>query len=128
MKTDGFELPEVIAAARVVSVLVGRIGSVAGSARTVIALVAPSTVMRGQVVYGVMRRAMAWLFAPISTHALWATAESGGQATCRLKVALHPGSPSETVRVSDAVPALVQVSVGFCAVALLSVPELVVQL
>ena len=82
----------------------------------------------GQVVYGVMSRAIAWLFAPISTQALWATAESGGQATCRLKVALHPASPSETVRVSDAVPGVVQVSVGFCAVALLSVPEVVVQL
>ena len=127
VKTDGFELPDVIAAARVVSVLVGRIGSVAGSARTVIGLEAPLTVIAGQAVYGVMRRAIAWLFAPISTQA-WETAASEGQVTCRLKVALHPASPSETVRVSDAVPGAVQVSVGFCAVALLSVPEVVVQL
>ena len=32
VKTDGFELPEVIAAASVVSVLVGRIGSAGGQA------------------------------------------------------------------------------------------------
>ncbi len=48
MKTDGFELPEVIASASVVSVLVGRSGIVAGSARTVIGLVTPSTVIVGQ--------------------------------------------------------------------------------
>ena len=48
VKTDGFELPEVIAAASVVSVLVGRSGRVAGSARTVMALVTPSTVIDGQ--------------------------------------------------------------------------------
>ena len=79
VKTEGFELPEVIAAASVVSVLVGRSGSVAGSARTVIGLEAPSTVIAGQMVYGVMSRAIAWLFAPISTQELSATAESAGR-------------------------------------------------
>ena len=40
---------------------------------------------------------------------------------------LQPASPSETVSVSDARPGAEHVSVGFCALALLSVPELVVQ-
>ncbi len=48
VKTEGFELPEVIAAASVVSVLVGRSGMVPGRARTVIGLVTPSTVIDGQ--------------------------------------------------------------------------------
>src|SRR5580692_2335597 len=65
VNTAGFELPEVIAAASVVSVLVGRLGSVAGTARTVMALEAPLTVIEGHTAYGVRSRAMAWLFAPI---------------------------------------------------------------
>src|SRR5437762_12272879 len=65
VKTDCFELPEVIAAATVVSVLVGRHGSVAGWARTVIGLITPSTVIDGQVRSGVRRRAMAWWLGPI---------------------------------------------------------------
>ncbi len=44
-----------------------------------------------------------------------------------MKLVAQPASPSETVSVSVAAPGAVQVSVGFCAVALLSVPELVVQ-
>jgi hypothetical protein len=58
-KTDALELPEVCAAANVVSVLVVRSGRVAAGARKVIELVAPFTVIEGQVVFGVMTRAMA---------------------------------------------------------------------
>ncbi len=70
---------------------------------------------------------MAWLFAPISTQAVSVRAESAGQVTWTLNVALQPASPSETFSVSEAVPGALQVSVGFWAVALLSVPEVVVQ-
>src|ERR1022692_4114979 len=86
VKIDGFELPEVIAAARVVSVLVVRSGRVAGNARMVMALETPSTVIDGHAVYGVRSRAMAWLFAPISTHAVSASAASSGQVTGTLKI------------------------------------------
>src|ERR1022692_4213175 len=75
VKIDGFEFPDVIAAARVVSVLDGRSGRGAGNARTVMALEIPSTVIEGHTVYGVRSRAMAWLFAPISTQAVSASAE-----------------------------------------------------
>ena len=46
------------------------------------------------------------------------------QVTCAVSVSaqLACGSPSETVSVIDAVPGVAQVKVGFCAVALLSVP------
>src|SRR5262249_35810532 len=104
------------------SMLLGRSAMVPGSTRTVIGLVTPSTVIDGQTVYGVSRRAMAWLLAPISTQAESPSAASGGQATWRLNVELHGTSPSDTVSVSDAVPGTVQLKVGFCAVALLNVP------
>ncbi len=71
---------------------------------------------------------MAWLLAPSSTQAVSPRAASDGQVTGTEKLVAQPGSPSVTVRVSVAVPGAVQVSVGFCAVALLSVPEVVVQL
>src|SRR5436305_6822956 len=67
VKTDGFELPDVIACASVASVLVGRSGIVPATARTFMGLVTPSTLIDGQVLYGVSSRAMAWLFGPIST-------------------------------------------------------------
>ena len=71
---------------------------------------------------------MAWLFGPISTQADSPRAESGGQVTWRLKVSLQVASPSETVSVSVTLPGAAQVSVGFCAVALDSVPDEAVQL
>ena len=127
VKTDGFELLDVCAAASVVSVLVGRTGIVAGSARTVMGLVTLSTVIAGHAVYGVMRRAMAWLLAPISTHAESPRAASDGQSSMAVKVSEQAGSPSETVSVAVTAPGAVQVSVGFCAEASLSVPELATQ-
>ena len=128
MKTDGFELPDVIAPASVVSVLVVRSGRVAGQhahghgARDAV------DGDRGARRYGVMSRAMAWLLAPISTQAESPSARVGRTVdAAALKVSAHAASPSETVSVSVTVPGAVQVSVGFCAVALLNVPELVVQ-
>ena len=46
------------------------------------------------------------------------------QVTCVVTVGAQPaaGSPSETVRVTEAAPAVTQVKVGFCAVASLNVP------
>src|SRR5579863_9595717 len=70
---------------------------------------------------------MAWLLAPISTQADSLSTESGGQSRSTLKVSLQAGSPSVTVSVSITVPGCAQVRVGFCAEALESVPELVVQ-
>ena len=62
-------------------------------------------------------------FTPLGPFAVTALPVGAG-----VSAQLACGSPSETVSVIDAVPADAHVNVGFCAVALLSVPELVVQL
>jgi len=48
VKTEAFEFIDICAPESVGSVLVGRTGTVAGSARTVIGLVVPLTVIDGQ--------------------------------------------------------------------------------
>ena len=100
------------------------IGCLAGTVATVIGMTGAGAVQAASGVRGSLKAF------PISgTYQIQQLfAASDGQVTCRLKVLLQPASPSETVRVSETVPGAVQVSVGFCAVALLSVPEEVVQL
>ena len=88
-KTDGFVLTVVAVIAG--SLVLGRIGIVPGPTRRFIGDVVPSTVIDGQTLYGVMRRAIAWLLAPISTHAESPSAESGGQATSSVNVSPQAG-------------------------------------
>ena len=124
VKIDGFVLPDVIAMASVVSMLLGRSGIAPGSTRTVIGLVTPSTVIAGQTCVRRHQAGDGLVVGAdldpgrIAERGVGRAGDLDGEAW-RCSAA----SPSETVSVSDAVPGAAQVKVGFCAVALLSVPR-----